>query len=263
MKHYKYSEFSVYKILFLSLAYFTFCQFASAKDIVVSAAISLSDAFKDIAKLYKVSHPQDKILYNFAASGSLLQQISEGAPVDLFASADENTMNIAQQKGFIIPYTRCNFINNYLVLITSRTNHLVIHQLSDLNQPTIHKIALGKAITVPAGSYTQKTLEKARLWQKLQNKFIPAQNVRQVLSYVARNEVDVGFVYESDAKLFSDKVKILFRVPLLEPVQYPVALVKNSPNQKQAQEFIQLLLSKEGQAVLQRYGFSNYRLNGN
>lgn len=249
----KFKWVNVFIILFVC---FGFSSLVQAKEIIVSAAVSLSDAFKDLAKIYEASHPKDKILFNFGASGSLLQQIAQGAPVDLFASADEVTMDRAEQKGLILSDSRHDFIQNHLVLVTSLHNTLSIHQLADLNQPTIKRIALGQVVTVPAGHYTEQALQAAGLWKTLQNKFIPAQNVRQVLDYVARNEVDVGFVYESDARLLANKVKILYRVPLVKPVQYPVALVKNTQNAEQAKAFMELLSSAKGQEIFQKYGFA-------
>lgn len=256
MKNPKILELRLLKLLAVVLACFGFFHSVQAKEIVVSAAASLSDAFKDIAKIYETSHPQDKILFNFGSSGSLLNQIAQGAPVDLFACADESTMDMAEQKGLILPGSRQDFINNHLVLVTFIHSKLQIRELADLDKPLIKWIALGQVVTVPAGRYTKHALQAAGLWQKLQDKFIPAQNVRQVLDYVARNEVDVGFVYESDAKLFSDKVKILYRVPLPKPVQYPVALVKNTQNPNQAKAFMDLLFSVKGQRIFRQYGFA-------
>lgn len=244
------------QILVMVLVSFTLTQFARGKEIVVSAAVSLSDAFKDIAKIYEIAHPQDKILFNFAASGSLLQQIIQGAPVDLFASADEETMNLAQQQNMIDKNSRRDFICNHLVLVTSTHNGWKIKHLSDLTQPFIKRIAIGQVASVPAGHYTQQALQAAGLWQKLQEKLIPAQNVRQVLDYVARGEVDAGFVYESDASILVDKIKILTSVPLPTSVQYPIASIRNSQHTKQAQAFMDLVLSAQGQKILQKYGFS-------
>lgn len=250
-------SYKLCKVIIFTLAFFSLTQFAHAKDIVVSAAISLSDAFKDVAKLYQASHPQDKILFNFASSGSLMQQIVQGAPVDVFASADEETMNQAQQQGLIVENSRHDFICNRLALVTAAQNKWQIKQLSDLAQPIIKRIAIGQVASVPAGYYTQQALQQAGLWQDLQTKLIPAQNVRQVLDYVARNEVDVGFVYESDAAVLTSKVRVLSIVPLPHPVQYPIALIKNNQQSKKAQDFMDLVLSVQGQKILQKYGFSS------
>lgn len=248
--------YGLQKVIIAFLVSFGFTVCVCAKDIVVSSAISLSDAFKDIARDYKRSHPQDTILYNFASSGSLLQQIVQGAPVDVFVSADEDTMDQAQRRNLIVADSRQDFVCNHLVLVTSVHNSLDIRNLSDLEQPVIKRIAVGQVASVPAGNYARKALQTFGLWQSLQGKLVPAQNVRQVLDYVVRDEVDAGFVYESDARVFSDRVKVLFRVPLPEPVRYPVALIQGSEKNGEAREFIRFILSAQGQGILRKYGFS-------
>lgn len=226
-----------------------------AKELTVSAAASLNNAFKEMAVQYETKHPDTKILFNFAASGTLLQQIDKGAPVDVFASADQETMNQAQQKQLIRETSRKNFINNTLVVITPINSSLVFKSLDDLAQDAIKKIAVGNPAYVPAGNYTQHLLMASKQWDRLKEKFIYTQNVRQALDYVARSEVEAGFVYGSDAAIMQDKVKVIFTAPLSKPVSYPVAIVAKSKQQQQAQEFIDYLLSDEAQQILVKFGF--------
>ena len=232
---------------------------AFAAEITVSAAASLSNAFKDIAVQYEKQHPQAKINLNTAGSGALLQQALKGAPVDVLAFADEETMDKAAQEGLIDSKARHTFARNSLVIAAPAASTLRIKQLSDLNAPAIKRIAVSNPAGVPVGRYTKAALEKAGLWETLQPKIINTQHVRQSLDYVARGEVDAGFVYNTDAALMRDKVKVLRSVPTTTPVSYPIAVVKSSKEQVEATRFVQYVRSAAGQAVLKRYGFAAVR----
>lgn len=244
------------KRLIATVICLTLTPLANAEELIVSAAASLNNAFKEIASQFEAKHPNDKILFNFAASGTLLQQIAKGAPVDVFASADQETMNQAQQQALIVNDSRKDFTQNTLVLITPINSSLTIKQLADLNLDTVKRIAVGNPVNVPAGRYTQEALEATEQWQALQDKFIYTQNVRQALDYVARDEVDVGFVYGSDAAIMQDKVKVLLTASLKTPVSYPIAQIKDSNHSQLASDFIEYVLSNEGQQILAKYGFA-------
>lgn len=222
-----------------------------AQDLTVSAAASLAEAFKALAPGFEAAHPGVKLRFNFAGSGQLLQQIAQGAPVDVFASADDATMDRAQP--FIAPATRRAFAGNALVLVTPPGSD--IGSLYDLHQSGVKRIALGKPATVPAGRYTQQALESVRLWQALQRKIVPADHVRQVLDYVARGEVEAGFVYRSDAQQAGPRVRVAMTVSGHEPVRYPVAVVAGSRQPRLAQAFVDYLLGRAAQAELRQRGF--------
>lgn len=229
---------------------------ASAQEITVSAAASLQNAMRDIGTAYQAAHPGRKVHFNFAASGPLLAQIAQGAPADVFASADTDTMDKAQAQKLIKPGTRVNFAANELVLITPLSQPARLKAVADLKQPGIARIAVGTPATVPAGRYTQAALEQQGLWAQLTPRFVFADNVRQALNYVSRAEADAGFVYRTDALIDQDKVRIDLAVPTTQPVLYPLALVSASKNAAAATDFIQFVTGAPGQAVLARYGFS-------
>lgn len=229
---------------------------AFSADITVSAAASLKEAFEVMAADYEKQYPQDKIKLNTAASGVLLRQIESGAPVDVFASADEATMNVAAQKNLLQNNTRKTFARNHLVLITPKKSSVRIQQLADLQQADVKRIALGKPQSVPAGAYSKSALEKAGLFNTLNAKYVYTQNVRQALDYVVRGEVEAGFVYQTDAQLKQFAVHIVRQVPTPTPVTYPIAMLSGSQHKTEAQRFIQYVLSPEGQRVLARYGFA-------
>jgi molybdate transport system substrate-binding protein len=231
------------------------CQ-AFAADLTVSAAASLTNAFRELGPTFEAQNPGVKVQFNFAASGSLLQQIAKGAPVDVFASADQETMNLAQAQGLVKAAERRNFVSNTLVVIVPAQSSRVPHALADLTQPAYHRIAIGLPASVPVGRYSKGVLEKAGLWPAIEPKMIGAQSVRQALDYVARGEVDAGFVYSTDAGIMKNKVKMAFRVTTERPILYPIAPIAASPNHADAEKFIAFVNSPQAQAVLAKYGFA-------
>ncbi len=237
----------------LSMACTTFA--AHAADLTVSAAASLTHAFKEIGAAYEAQRAGTKVQFNFGASGALLQQIAKGAPVDVFASADPETMNQAQQQQLVKPETRHDFVRNALVVIVPSKAAYTPAALPDLLQPQIKQVAIGLPASVPVGRYTQAVLEKAQLWRGVQPKMVGASSVRQALDYVARSEVEAGFVYATDAALMPDKVKVAFTVPTETPVLYPIATLAASPNAAEAAKFVAFVRSPVAQAILARYGF--------
>jgi molybdate transport system substrate-binding protein len=226
-----------------------------AGDLHVSAAASLTNAFQDIAQTYEARHAGTRVLLNFGASGALLRQLARGAPVDVFASADMETMDMAEKQKLVAAGQRRNFVRNSLVVIVPRDSKLAAARLQDLGQPAVQKLAIGNPASVPAGRYTQHALAVAKLWQPIAGKVINTQNVRQSLDYVARGEVDAGFVYGTDAALMKDKVKVAFEVPLDVAISYPIARAAGATNPAEAKSFIDFVLSPAGQAVLAKYGF--------
>lgn len=224
-----------------------------AADITVSAAASLTDAFKQIATQYQQKYPEDKIKLNTAASGVLLRQLEQGAPVDVLATADTSTMDKAQKKQLIKTNTRHNFAQNTLVLVTPKNGSHRFQSLADLHKA--QRIAIGKPESVPAGAYAKFALEKQNLFNKLQGKMIYTQNVRQALDYVARGEVDVGFVYRTDAQRKSTALHTPFIVPSTAVI-YPVAVTQQSKQPLVAQRFVDYLRSPQAQRILQSHGFA-------
>jgi len=228
---------------------------AAAQQITVSAAASLTDAFKELGPKFEAAKPGATVRFNFAASGVLLQQIGQGAPVDVFASADQETMGRAAEQKLIDAATRRNFASNALVLIEPARNAAGVQSLQDLAGPGVRKIAVGKTATVPVGRYTRQVLEGAGLWSALEPKFVQADSVRQVLDYVARGEVEAGFVYRTDAAAMNEKVRVAFAPATAVPVSYPAAVVADSRQKTLAGDFVAFLSSEAAREVLARHGF--------
>lgn len=228
----------------------------AAADLVVSAAASLTNAFKEIGENFEEKHEGTTVLNSFAASDVLVQQIVNGAPIDVFASADQRAMEKAIEAGVIEPASRQALAQNTVVLIVPADNPHNVKNVADLSQKEITRIAYGNPATVPAGRYTQDALVKEGSWAEIEERQVLGQNVRQVLDYVARGEVDAGFVFATDAALMKDKVLVIETVETSEPAIYPVAIVKNSKQRALAQAYEDYLLSEEGQKILAKYGFS-------
>lgn len=227
---------------------------ARAGTITVSAAISMKEALVDIAKQYE-SDTGEHVEFSFGASGQLAAQILQGAPVDLFISAGQTPINTLRDKGLIEePRT---LVRNALVLIVPRDAKDAPTTVADLATARVRRIAIGDAKTVPAGEYAAQALASLKLDASLKDKLIGAANVRQVLAYVQRGEVDAGFVYATDAQEAGDAVRVVATIdPALHaPIVYPGAVVKASAHHPDAQRFLDYVAGDKAQAALTNRGF--------
>jgi len=229
----------------------------SAHEITVSAAISLKNAFEEIGKTFMEKRAGVKVVFNFAGSGDLARQIEAGAPVDVFASAAPRDMDDIDRKGLVAFNSRKNFAGNALVLIKPANSNMPINSLEDLRRREVGKIAIGNPQTVPAGRYAEEALRHFNLWEGLKEKLIFAENVRQVLDYVARSEVDAGLVYSTDAMARSKEVKVVMKLPegSHRPVVYPIGVIKGTKEEPLSRSFVDFVISSEGQKTLNKYGF--------
>jgi len=226
-------------------------------EIIVSAAISLKNAFEDIGKTFMEKYPGTKVVFNFGASGDLARQIEAGAPVDVFASAAQKDMDDIGKKDLIVANSRKDFAKNGVVLVKPADSTIPLQTLTDLQKKEIRKIVIGNPKTVPAGRYAEEALRFFNLWDALKDKLIFAEHVRQALDYVARNEVDAGLVYSTDAIARSKDVKVVTRLPedSHQSVVYPIGVIKGRKEESLSRTFVDFVLSAEGQRVLNKYGF--------
>lgn len=242
--------------VFLCLAVTPIAFAGSPKDITVSAAISLKNAFEEIGRLYESKYGT-KCVFNFGASGDLLKQIAGGAPVDVFASAAQKDMDDADKQGHIVTATRADFAVNSVVLIVPAGARTLLKSFEDLRAANIQKIAIVNPKTSPAGRYAEEIFVFYQMLSSIKDKLIYAENVRQVLDYVARDEVDAGVVYTTDAAARAKDIKIIAVAPEAshKPVVYPIAVVKGTKSEADAKAFISIVLSKEGKKILQKHSF--------
>jgi molybdate transport system substrate-binding protein len=228
---------------------------AQAADLTVSAASSLTQAFRELAQAYERSYPEDKVKLNFGASGVLLQQIGRGAPVDVFASADQETMDQAVHQGSVVASSRRDFARNTLVVVVPTGPQPMVSTLAQLTGIEVRRVALGQPSSVPAGRYGRRALQAAGVWEAVAPKVIYTQSVRQALDYVARGEVEAGFVYATDAAQVPHKVRVAFEMPLDVPIRYSMARTTQARSGEAAWRFVAYVWSPSGQAILARHGF--------
>lgn len=229
--------------------------FARAAEVTVFAAASLSDALTEIAKTYEATS-SDKLRFNFGASSTLARQIKEGAPADVFFSADEAKMDDLAHAGLIDATTRTSLLSNTLVIVVHRDSAVSIAAPDDLDRATVRRLALAETRTVPAGIYAREYLQGIDLWSKVSSKVIPTENVRTALAAVEAGNADAGIVYKTDA-LISKKVKIAFEVPSVQgpKIAYPVAVIQTSKKAAVATALVRYLEGKEARAVFVKHGF--------
>jgi molybdate transport system substrate-binding protein len=228
-----------------------------AQEVTLSVAISLKDAIEELGRGFTATHPGVTLRYNFGASGDLQKQIEAGAPVDVFLAAAQRQMDELEKQNLIVVASRRAFARNVLTVVKPADSRVDITKAADLLESSVGKIAIGNPKSVPAGQYAEESLRALGLWDRLQPKLVFAENVRQVLDYVARGEVDAGFVYTTDTATRTQGVKEAFRPPDdgYRPVIYPGAVVAASKHPGLGRAFLELLESPRGRTVLGRFGF--------
>lgn len=226
---------------------------AAAVQLTVSAAASMQDVLEQFRIAYKAIAPAVDIIYNFGSSGSLAQQIAQGAPVDLFLSASPQWMDMLEKKGLLLSHSRQTLIQNSMVLIVPRGDNNIA-SFQDLS--IANKIAMGEPDSVPAGRYAKETLTFLNLFDDLQAKLVFGKNVRHVLAYVETGNVDAGLVYATDA-LISKHVQVITTAPANShaDIIYLIAVVKASQQVNAAQALVDFLVSAPALAIFRDYGF--------
>ncbi len=226
-----------------------------ATEVTIFAAASLSDALSEIARTYEAGSG-DKLRFNFGASSTLARQIREGAPADVFFSADEAKMNALAAAGLIDVPTRIALLSNTLVIVVPQNTSTMISGPGALAGVGVRRLALAETQTVPAGIYARDYLQAIGLWSKVQPKVIPTENVRTALAAVEAGNADAAIVYKTDA-LQSRHVKIAFEVPSGQGprIVYPVAVILTSRRTAAARALVGFLAGSEAHAVFMKYGF--------
>jgi molybdate transport system substrate-binding protein len=231
------------------------CHAPAQTTLHVSAADSLKDSLLEIEAAYQKGRAHFDFSNNFGSSGTLAMQIDQGAPVDIFLSAATKPMDDLDSKGLIISGTRRNLLRNTLVLVAPFDSTL--KNFSELANNSVRVIAIGNPASVPAGQYGEQTLRAMHLWDKLNSKFVLANDVRQVLVYVETGNADAGLVYATDARI-SAKVRVVDTAPdsAHDPIIYPAAVVKGSNSEAEAEKFVEYLNGATARAIFVKYGFT-------
>lgn len=228
---------------------------APQQPLRIYAAASMTTVLSQIAADFAAAHPQAKIEFNFAASSFLAKQIEQGAPADVFISADIDWMDYLLARDLIKKNSYAIFLNNRLVLIVPNVGNKEIRSLSDLVEPAVERIALGDWAHVPAGKYARQALEKFGIWGDVAAKCLPAMDVRAALAYVEQGNADCGIVYRTDAAI-SEKVRIVAELPAeIQPnIEYSLGMTTKSTHPF-AQTFLDFLRSPAASRCFVEHGF--------
>ena len=226
---------------------------AWAGEVNISLAASLKDAMKEITDTYAKTHPDVTFKANSGASGAIAKQIESGAPADIFLSANKKWMDYLKEKALVDAGSISVIAYNNLVFVGSPNP--AVKELKDI--ANLEKIAIGSPSSVPAGEYAMAAMSTAGLDKQLEKKLVLTKDVRECLMYAERGEVDGAFVYGSDTKVMTDKVKVLFTVPdhFAPEVTYPTALTVSGAGNKDAKEFFEFLKTKDVKGILAKHGF--------
>lgn len=227
---------------------------APKTELTISAAASLKEVMADLEKEFIKSNPNISLTFNFGSSGSIQKQIEEGAPSDVFISAGESQMNALDEKGLIDKDSLSTLLKNQLVLIT---NTDTVNNMDDLSK--VNHIAMGEPSSVPAGKYADESLTKLNLKESLTPKLVYGKDVKEVLSWVVFREAEAGFVYKSDTYCV-DSIKVVDTISeeYHSPINYPVAVIKDSKNIKAAKEFKDFLSTDRAKELFRKYGYEPY-----
>jgi molybdate transport system substrate-binding protein len=233
-------------------------QTSAAQPLTVFAAASLTDVMKDLGALWQQQgHAAPRV--SLAASSTLARQIEQGAPANVFASADEQWMDYLAKRNLIVPETRKDLLRNDLVLVVPANQKRSITITPNMDLNTIlganGRIAVGDPAHVPAGIYAEQALKKLGLWDKAQPRLAPAEDVRGALLLVERGEAQAGIVYATDAAASTGVVVAgVFPAESHDPILYPFALVKTGDT-KEAQDFLAFLQTPPAKQAFTKRGF--------
>jgi molybdate transport system substrate-binding protein len=226
----------------------------SSSPLTVSAAISLSEALEAVAAAYRVAGGTP-VVFNFGGSNALARQIVNGAPVDVFISADEAQMEVVEKADLVRAGTRVPVVANRLVLVVDSRSR--VKAVTDLGVAEIRRIAIGDPVAVPAGVYARQYLERINEWTRLQPKMVPVANVRAALTAVQNGSADAAFVYATDARI-APALRVVATItgPQAPRIVYPGAVVRTSRHPQAAAKFLEFLRTPPALAILEKHGFT-------
>lgn len=258
---YSHKMFFISKVLFFVFiaGSFTLNTAAGEKDLTFFAAASTTNAVTEIVKLYK-KEGRGNIMTSFASSSTLAKQIANGAPADIYLSANTKWMDYLEEKGDIQKQSRFNLLSNHIALIVpaqSPVGDISINKDLDISSllGKDGRMAIGDPEHVPAGMYGKKALENLGLWKQVKGRIAPMKDVRAALVLVERAETPLGLVYTTDAAV-TDKVRIIGVFPddCHPPIVYPIAIIKKE-NYEAAMSFLNFLKTPDARAIFVKYGF--------
>jgi molybdate transport system substrate-binding protein len=229
---------------------------AAKRTVWVAAAISLLPAMRDTADLFEQRNPGVEVAINSGSSGLLCQQMLRGAPADVFVSASPVEVDRLEAAGRLASGTRRTIASNRIIVVLPAGAEIPSTP-AELVHPRYARIAMGNPSTAPVGRYAKRALQALELYEPLKPRLVLGENARQVLEYVARGEVDAALLYRSDARILPGKVEAGPELPAdpEHPIEYQAVALSAAAQAKLAAEFLELIVSEEGQAILEQHGF--------
>lgn len=226
-------------------------------ELLVGAAASLEPVLEEMKAVYLEQNPDIKLSFTFASSGTLEQQIKEGAPIDVYLSASPKQVKSLEEDGLIMDDSRVDLIRNELALIVPKTKETIITDFKDVQNAAV--IALGDPASVPVGQYAVEVFKNLDNWEDIKDKTTYGKDVSEVLAWVSAGNAEIGVVYVTDA-IKEDKVEIVSIA--LEgshsPIIYSVVIIKETEHETQARDFIRFLGSNKAKEIFEEYSFRTF-----
>lgn len=226
-------------------------------ELLVSAAASLTDVMPEIAEAYALAAPNVTLTFTYGSSGALRTQIEEGAPADVYISANMKHMNALLDEDLILPDSNFSLLENKVVLIVPLDSDLGMTSFEEVGTDLVSMVGIGEPTSVPAGQYAQQVFESLGIWDAVSAKANFATDVRQVLMWVEEGAVDCGVVYATDA-MTSDSITVITEAPegSCSKIIYPAAAIVTTENEEAALAFLDFLTTDGAMAVFESFGFS-------
>lgn len=226
----------------------------TTKELTVAAASSLIKAFSEIGTAFEKAN-NCTVTFSFGSTGTLSEQIINGAPFDVFAAANEKAIDDLQEKDFILPDTNQIFTVGRIAIANLKDAPIPVKTIEDLLNPEIKKIAIANPELAPYGLAAKQTIKKAGLWDQLETKLVYGKNISETLTFISTGNAEAGFI----ALSLKDDAPVDFTLidtNMHEPLSQSIGVVKNTQNEELAKAFSEYVLSEEGQAIMSKYGFS-------
>lgn len=232
------------------------CSGAAPAELTVSAAADLTYAFRELGAIFE-RETGTKVTFNFGSTGQLAQQIERGAPVDVFAAANVSFVDDLERNGLIIPNTKALYARGFIVLWTRTDSSLTFARLEDLAQPGVRRIAIANPDHAPYGIAAREALQRAGIWETIQPRLVPGENVGQALQYAQTGNVDVAIVALSLAMAPGVTGGRYERIPqrLHSPLDQALGVVSSTRHEKEARAFAAFVNGPAGRTIMERYGF--------
>lgn len=229
-----------------------------ARPLTVSAAVSLTDALTAVAAAY--ARTGSGVRFNFGASNVLARQIVNGAPVDVFISADEAQMDVVGAAGLLKEGSRVDLLRNQLAVAVPSDRPRFFKSIRELADPAYKRIAIGDSAAVPAGVYAKQYLETEGLWAAVQDRLVPTGSVRAALAAVESGAADAAIVYRTDVRV-AMRATVAWVVPADRGprIIYPAAILKATPVPVESTRFLAFLKGDAAARIFERFGFTTYK----